>query len=257
VASEHHGTANQARAQTGERIFTRFLLLRAKLIAPRETATTGEATIVLGLPVAVFLARPVASLIMSTDVDWFITDRRLLTTLAYEVVLAAALGWWLSRRGWRLLDDIRAPERSDLLRGPALWFATWVIGVAVIRLLAAAVPSLEALRVDVPLRGTLSVWTLAAALLINPVFEEILWLGYAIPTIARRYGLPTAAVISVALRVAVHLNQGIHALTAVLPVALVFTAYFIYTRRLAPVVLAHIIINVWGLGHFVEGGRET
>jgi membrane protease YdiL (CAAX protease family) len=51
----------------------------------------------------------------------------------------------------------------------------------------------------------------------------------------------------VALRVLVHLYQGRLALIAILPLGVVFTWYYVRTKRLWPVVVAHVVVDALAL----------
>ncbi len=64
-------------------------------------------------------------------------------------------------------------------------------------------------------------------------------------------GALAPAIVGIAKATPLH---GVLALLSVLPVALVFTAYFGRTRRLWPVVLAHVIVNAFGLSTFAGTG---
>lgn len=232
------------------------LARRHDVLPAHPAASAWEAVIVLGLPVSFFLGRQIWRLVTGGGVALrpAFTDSRLLLTLGIELMLAAVLLTWLSRRGWRLLAQTGRPTLGDVARGIALWSALFIVGQVVrMGLYLIALNVLSATQAA-PLSGALSWWTIGAALLINPVFEEVLFLGYAIPILERVGGLRLAVIVSVTLRVLVHWNQGAHALISVLPFALLFTAYFIRTRRVWPVVVGHIINNAFGLGAFVGGG---
>jgi len=62
-----------------------------------------------------------------------------------------------------------------------------------------------------------------------------------------RYGARTAVVASVTLRVAVHSYQGVLALTGIPPMAVVFTLYDVRTKRLWPVIVAHMLFDTLAL----------
>lgn len=219
----------------------------------RPTATLWEAAVVLGLPVIVFLSRQLWRLAGGDSLQFrpAFPDSRVVFTLALEVGMAAVLLAWLSHRGWSVRTNIGAPTPRDLLRGAGLWLALFATGQLVRLAMYLSVPDFLVATQSTPLTGTLSLWTLGAALLINPVFEEVLFLAYAVPTLERTIGLGAAVAVSVFLRVLVHWNQGAHALVSVLPFALLLTAYFVWTRRLWPVVIAHVANNAIGLGAFV------
>ncbi len=178
------------------------------------------------------------------------SDTRLLAILGVEVFIGAALVWWLRRRGWQPAISIGRPSLADLPRGVLLWVVTFAVTTLLSLGVAAVAPGTKSME----LRGALSSGTYLAALLVNPLFEEGLWLGYAIPTLERTIGIRAAAMASLLLRLGVHYNQGALALTSILPVGVVWTSYFVWRRRLWPVVIAHIINNAIGLGAFLGTG---
>ena len=90
---------------------------------------------------------------------------------------------------------------------------------------------------------------------VNPVFEEFLWLGYGVARLADRIGLRTAALLSLGLRLAVHVYQGPWAVLGVLPLGLAFTWYYGRTRRLWPVVVAHVLFDALGLAQRLAAGQ--
>ncbi|HEY2856313.1 MAG TPA: CPBP family intramembrane glutamic endopeptidase [Gemmatimonadaceae bacterium] len=94
--------------------------------------------------------------------------------------------------------------------------------------------------------GTAAAWVVIVGVIINPVVEEFLWLAYGI-TALQRYGTRTAVIASIALRLTVHLYQGRFAFISVLPLAMVFTIYFVRTKRLWPVIVAHMLFDTLAL----------
>ena len=226
---------------------------KALTASTRATATLSEAAIVLGVPVGLVLGREVWVRIRDGAIPIRppFTDSRLLATLGAEVVLAILLGAWLRRRDWSPRTELGRPAPFDLLRGGVLWAMTFaVVTVANVAFRAVVSSDLASAR-EATLSGKLSLPVVAVALLINPLFEETLWLGYAIPTLARHAGVLAAAAVSIGLRVAVHGNQGLLAATSILPVGVVWTTYYVRSRRLWPVVVAHVINNAIGLSAFV------
>ena len=95
--------------------------------------------------------------------------------------------------------------------------------------------------------------------ILNAVFEELLWLGLGFAAF-RRFGVGVAGTISAALRLLAHVYQGPLALVTVLPVGVVFTLYYVRTRRLWPVVVAHAFQDTLALeparGSFLFGSAE-
>jgi membrane protease YdiL (CAAX protease family) len=73
---------------------------------------------------------------------------------------------------------------------------------------------------------------------LNPIYEEALWLGYAVTGPGRRRIGP-AILLSVGVRVVVHAYQGPAALFAIAPLGLWYFRYYWRTQRLWPIILAH------------------
>jgi uncharacterized protein len=74
--------------------------------------------------------------------------------------------------------------------------------------------------------------------LFNAVFEELLWLSLGMFAF-RRLGRGAAAVLSIALRVVIHVYQGPLALLSIVPMGAAFTIYYLRTHRLWPIIIAH------------------
>src|SRR5262249_37444449 len=94
--------------------------------------------------------------------------------------------------------------------------------------------------------GGASATVVIALCVINAVFEEFLWLAYGF-TAFSRFGFRTAIVASAALPTAIHSYQGVLALISIPPVAFVFTIFYAGTKRLWPVVVAHVVIDAISL----------
>jgi membrane protease YdiL (CAAX protease family) len=169
------------------------------------------------------------------------------TTSAVELALALLIVPYLKTQGWRPQDIGGSPTPLDVVRGAGVIFAAYLsIGLVSLILHFVAPDALAAIR-SLRITGTVSPLTVLVVAIINPVFEEFLWLGYAIPALGARYGLRIAIAGSIALRVAVHTYQGTLALVTVLPTAIIFTWYFIRTGRLWPVIAAHMIADALAL----------
>ena len=208
--------------------------------AMQRPASNREIALVLGLPIALSLASSIRIGLRGRETAVF-TDRNLLLSLGLQVIIAGLLLVYLARRQWRPLDVAGAPELEDLGRGLALWLG--LIGIfylAVLALYVIAPAAVAVLRTRAP-TGVISAPVVVAGAVLDPIFEEFLWLGYAIPALGNRFGLRTACVVSVVLRVAAHAYQGRLALLTILPVAVLMTFYFVKSGRLWPIIVAHII----------------
>lgn len=213
---------------------------------PLRRATTTELLVVLGAPFLFFFASSL-SWVVARAGEVVFTDARLLTTLAIEITLMALLVPFLRRRGWTPREASGRPEPRDAVRGVGLWLGCMGASyVAFLALYFVAPKEAQALA-EPQFTGTASFPVGLATAVINPVFEEFLWLAYAIPALQSRIGLRAACVLSVALRCAVHLYQGPIVFVGVLPSAIVLTVYFVNTGRFWPVVVTHAIVDAVGL----------
>jgi len=168
-----------------------------------------------------------------------ITDGELLRGLAVELFLTVTVGVWLWRAGWRPHRSATLPfHHQDIARGMGLWVSA-ILAVAFWAMLCRALaPDLLAISRETQLLGAPTFLVSLSFSIYNAVFEELLWLGLGMAAF-RRFGIATAAVISIALRLLAHAYQGPLALVTVLPIGILFTVYYIRTRRVWPIVVAH------------------
>jgi membrane protease YdiL (CAAX protease family) len=168
-----------------------------------------------------------------------LSDWRLWSVVVQVLVLALPVAAFLRRRGWRWADMSEPLVPRDGVRGIGLWLyaaliyyglrlAVWVIWPRA---------SNEAFTMEVS--GAFSWAPVLAAVVLDPIAEELLWLGYIVNALRHR-GIWFAAVVSIGLRTMVHAYQGPLALIAILPIGVIFTRYYLRTRRLGPVIMAHI-----------------
>jgi len=223
------------------------------MIGDYEDATTvGEKTrrgsvAELGVVFGITVALPVALGLASGRLQSFeFGQSRLLGTVAAEAVVVAILWPWLASRGWDFRSIAGAPVPMDAARGvgvAVLAYAAYYISAVT---WAVFVPlSYDAMKAAIP-TGAAAPWVVVLVSVFNPTVEEFLWLGYGV-TAMRRYGSRSAVSASILLRVTVHAYQGILALTSILPLAIVFTIYFARTKRLWPVIVAHMLFDAVGL----------
>jgi membrane protease YdiL (CAAX protease family) len=222
--------------------------------APPRRASIPEIALVLGVPTSLFMASSVMWLVRGGKEVLF-TDARIVSTLAIELVLAVILLAFLRRRGWTPGAVAGGPVARDAVRGIGVWLGCIASIYAVFAVVYLVEPELAVSLAAPKFSGTLSVPIAVAVSVVNPVFEEFLWLGYAIPALQSRVGLRAACVVSVMLRVAVHAYQGPVALITVLPTAIIFTVYFATTGRLWAVIGAHAIADVMGLAGLAMRGQ--
>lgn len=177
------------------------------------------------------------------------TNAHLYSIVAYELVVGAVAVPLLVRRGWRPADIAGEPTPRDVLRGIGMLFVTYLLTtIATLSFVSIFPGEARLLSGATRFPGTpAGPPAIVLGSVVNAVFEEMLWLGYFVQRLAPRLGWGGAATISVALRVAVHLYQGVLAFVLVLPVAVLFTCYYVATRRVWPVVVAHMCLDAISL----------
>ena len=208
-------------------------------VVRRRQGSLLELSVVFGLTVALPI---VLNLLHGHFFSLDFGEARLKTLVVDELVVVLLLWPWLARRGWNFVSIAGAPEPRDVWRGVVLlavanlaFYFSWYTYILVV---PGSYESLQSARVT----GAAAGWVVVLMGIVNPIFEEMLWLGYGFNAM-KRYGVRFAAVASVALRVIVHTYQGQWAIIWALPFA-VFTMYYVRTRRLWPIVVAHMLWDV-------------
>jgi membrane protease YdiL (CAAX protease family) len=86
--------------------------------------------------------------------------------------------------------------------------------------------------------------------LINPIFEELIVVGYLIPVLEKMKNLTFAINVSVMIRLLYHLYQGPVGVVSIVPMGLLFAYWYAYKRNLWPLLIAHFIEDLLGLVYF-------
>jgi membrane protease YdiL (CAAX protease family) len=93
-----------------------------------------------------------------------------------------------------------------------------------------------------------SLWFLLPFLLLNPFFEEVLVRGYLMTELIElRHSVAVAVVVSLAVQTSYHLYYGIVGALSVGSGLAVFALYYAKSRRLTPVILAHLLWDLTSL----------
>ena len=183
-----------------------------------------------------------------------VTDLQLWALFGEELLVGAFVIWLLARRGWRL-SATTAPLRGyDVLRGAGVLVCSWLALIALNLTFWLVAPGLQSTAVPFRFTGHVSWPAVVAVVLLDPTFEELLFLGYLV-TRLRRHGLLVAAGVSIALRTLVHLYQGPTALLSVLPLGTLYTLYYVRTGRMWPVIVAHALQDALAFGVLMYTAR--
>jgi membrane protease YdiL (CAAX protease family) len=225
----------------------------------RGLSFRGEFAIVLLAAFGLPLAKTISLLLTS---EWWLngappfTNPLLLRTLIFEVVVGFLLWKVLTLRGWtgaKVGLSLVRPWSREFLTTPLV-----ALGLALAVYLSSAVLVIAAIGLWPDLLSQafthrpraapgLPIATVLAVALINPVFEEVFVCGYVVSSLRDRVGVAKAVNVSAGIRVAYHLYQGPMAVLGIMPFALILTIWFARTKRLAPLILAHALVDFAGL----------
>jgi membrane protease YdiL (CAAX protease family) len=177
---------------------------------------------------------------------------RLLEALIGEVGSLAVLWYVLSAqgRGWKNIGW--KLEWMDLPRGVSLFFAAMFVSLLIVIPVQLGYHSYAGhYLAPKSLKDFFGfgISTLSIAFIcVNPFFEELIVRGYLMSEIFDLGGNGVLAVLmSVALQMSYHLYQGFSHGIVLTTVFVVFSIYFCRTRRVVPVVLAHLCIDALAL----------
>jgi membrane protease YdiL (CAAX protease family) len=172
--------------------------------------------------------------------------------LVFEPLVLLCLGAFLHLRGWTRQRLGLVARWNDTFIGVGLavaayvvyavfWYACWFANFR---------PSYLAGSASL-VRGNLSLLSVVAASLVNPLFEEVFVCGYLV-TLGKESNRLTAGMnISIGLRLAYHLYQGSAGVLGILPFGFLMALWYSRTGRLWPVIVAHAVTDFAGLAPFI------
>lgn len=164
-----------------------------------------------------------------------------------EIIVGAALLAFLIVRGWRFSDLGFAPLRwMDIVHAGLLVFAA-IFSYSIIW---AAIAPPVANDVNIVNGESFSLTQMITLSVVNGAYEEIFVCAYLL---SAWRNVPTAQIIALSalLRLSYHLYQGPLAAIALFPLGLIYAWYFASQRRVAPLIFAHIAIDVIGLMPYI------
>lgn len=213
---------------------------------PRHRPTVFETLFVLVFCFGIFIVSAVVVALSGLEEAAFFTDSGNLGMVALEFFIGLCTLMVLRRRRYAMSDFVPTPTWKGSVIGLALAVAAWCASLAFMRLFDPAL--LETQPIAQIIRG--SQITLAIVLLLsvmNGWFEEAFLLGFFTRQFAR-YGPVVAVGFSLVLRTSFHLYQGWIGAIEIALLGLIFTLYYWRTRKLWPVVFAHMLVDMVGLG---------
>lgn len=178
-------------------------------------------------------------------------ERDVWQLVAIMAGIVAVGGLFLWGRGWTVA---RLGLVSDWMDGPwalALAAALFVTMNAAGMLVAVLTPG--ALPHDTtPVPPYLTPYVVLALVLVSALFEELFAAGYVIGALKEK-GWPNLGInLSVAIRLALNLSQGVVAVLVIVPMGLIFGMWYERTGKLWPLILAHTLFSAWIYAHYIK-----
>lgn len=231
---------------------SRAVQLETDALPPRAAA------IGLLVPALLFMVLPALTGLDGSTGPIELSNGWLVRSFAGQLLFSATLGVWLWRLGWRPHRTATRPFAwADLPRGLGLWVVLLAAVLCWALICRAVLPEVFAAATETRITGRLHLAVVVPFSLFNAVFEELLWLGLGFAAF-QRLGVVVAGGLSAGLRIMIHAYQGPLAIVTIVPVAVVITVYYIRTRRLWPIVVAHAFQDILSLGLLAVGvGRRA
>jgi len=176
-----------------------------------------------------------------------------------ELMALVLLGYVLRRRGWSFRDLGLTWAWRDLGWGIVLVMVTNWSCIAFYDFLYVTGFTTASHKVatlhagQILFGGGVTITTLLFQI-INPFFEELIVRAYLITEIMRLSGSAAKAVaVSVILQTSYHLYQGIPSALSLGVIFLISSIYYVRTKRIMPVIIAHLFMDVgatlWFMAH--------
>src|SRR5262249_13122704 len=184
-------------------------------------------------------------------------NTKFLNALFHDVTILALILLLLRRRGMSWSDIGIAPRWSDIPWSFAIVPAAWVAGIVMavsiyaFSVLLTGRPATYWQDTSVLFGRSLSTLAVAYAV-VNPFFEEIVCRGYLMTEVwALTNRAWVAFLFSVSLQSIVHIYQGWTNVFHLAAMFAVLAGFFAFTRRLLPVILAHLWVDLLAVAqHF-------
>lgn len=213
----------------------------------KPQASVTELIIVLGIAFGQFIAVSLQSFVShaaqlsNAEQVVAFSDELLIDLVGYEIFVGLMCCIILAVRGWTLADFHLRPSWKltaigFLLLGLhyAMYYATYSLMALMIGTQVLEATSFEFQASLIPII-LLSV--------VNPLFEEVFVVGYAVPVVERLSNGGGAILFSTVFRLLYHLYQGPIAFVHILPLGLMFAFFYWRWRKLWPLLVAHAALD--------------
>ncbi len=212
-----------------------------------------------------------------------ISDIGVWGVILQELIILSLLVPFLRTRGWTLARLGIQPSLKGCLQGFLLAVTSYALYFGLAILVMSVWPAVaSALSHTNLVTGGFSWSTIVVASTINPFYEEVFVCGYLICVLTEQHpgtvivpvsvatasetesvatdaaraptsipapavSLATAVNTSAGIRLSYHLYQGVAGVLSLVPTGLLFAIWFVRTRQLWPLIVAHAILDFVGL----------
>jgi len=191
------------------------------------------------------------------------TAARLLFRIAYQIVglLSLYLALRYQGRTFKEIGLVIDPRLLEIGRAFGLYFVAIFLTVSLYLVLNLLSPRFQPLahHGTFDSAALFGVHVTIASLLfvvLNPFHEELLVRAFLITEVEGLYHSTLLAVIvSVALQTSYHIYQGLPAALSHIPAFLIFSLYYVRTRRIFPIILAHLFMDISALALYAQHHR--
>ena len=214
--------------------------MKTHLHPPSRDFSASEFALVIALAFGLSILGSLSAALSYTGQPLILGDDQLLGIIALELITAPVVWMVLRSRGWKWADFAVHASKGATLLGVMLAGAILVSWYA-----------FELVLGKMPVTNTSGWLSITALSIVNPLYEELLVLGYVVQALRKRFGLTAAFNVSLAVRLVYHLYQGP---LAVIPIAffgLVMSLVYVRLGRLWPCIVAHAILDFVALGDLV------
>jgi len=204
----------------------------------KSTVSLSEAAVVSTICFGLFIVWSTEAVVSGFPQAKF-SDSSNASAILIEITLAVAALLYLRARNFDIHSLYPHPNFRGTFLGLGVFFAAWIAGAIVVSAFATAE---RPLQTDFSCGGV-SLGSVVLFAMVNGAFEEIFLLGVLVRGL-RAYGLSVAVGAPLLVRVMYHLYQGPLGVVWILVFGLTFTLFYLRSKQLWPVVLAHTLWDI-------------
>lgn len=171
-------------------------------------------------------------------------DREMLTVVGIEIVCGTVAALILRARGWTWSDFGFQATFPQAMGGMLLFIGANIL-IATFYTLFTAASGIDLSKVT-EWSSKVSIPVIVLVIFVNPLYEELFEVAYNVRA-GESQGAAFVVTLSALIRFACHLYQGPIAAVTILPLGIIFALVYWKWRRLWPLVVAHLVSDVFGL----------